>query len=106
MPANQRHCRARRVLAKLRETCNRYNVMLIADEVMSGFGRVGECSAWHKVRPSKMRRIDDLARASRRAHVPLGAVVVNKRREPITLEDICWISGLTYSGHPLAARQA
>ncbi len=86
---------------KLREICNRYNLLLIADEVMSGFGRVGEWFAWQRYGVENAPDLMTLAKGITGAHVPLGAVVVNQRIAGY-FEDHLLESGLTYSGHPLA----
>jgi taurine--2-oxoglutarate transaminase len=86
---------------RVREICNRYGVMLIADEVMSGFGRVGEWFAWQKYGLENAPDIMTLAKGITGAHVPLGAVVVNEKIANY-FEDHMLESGLTYSGHPLA----
>ncbi len=86
---------------RVREICNRYNVLLIADEVMSGFGRVGEWFAWQKYGIENAPDMMTLAKGITGAHVPLGAVVVNQKIADY-FEDHLLESGLTYSGHPLA----
>ena len=83
-----------------RETSER-GVLLIADEVMSGFGRCGEWFAWQRhgleARPDLMT----LAKGLTGAHVPLGAVVLSAEVSR-ALEPQMLMTGLTYSGHPLA----
>ena len=86
---------------KVREICNRYNVLLIADEVMSGFGRVGEWFAWQRYGIENAPDLMTLAKGLTGAHVPLGAVVVNQRVADY-FETHLLDSGLTYSGHPIA----
>jgi taurine---2-oxoglutarate transaminase len=86
---------------RLRAICNRYNILLIADEVMSGFGRVGEWFAWQKYGMENAPDMMTLAKGLTGAHVPLGAVVVNQRVATY-FDDHLLESGLTYSGHPLA----
>jgi taurine--2-oxoglutarate transaminase len=86
---------------KLREICNRYNVLLIADEVMSAFGRVGEWFAWQRYGIENAPDMMTLAKGITGAHVPLGAVVVSQRIADY-FEDHLLESGLTYSGHPIA----
>lgn len=86
---------------RLREICNRYHILLIADEVMSGFGRVGEWFAWQRYGRDNAPDIMTLAKGITGAHMPLGAVVVNQRIADY-FEDHLLESGLTYSGHPLA----
>ena len=86
---------------RIREICYRYNVLLIADEVMSGFGRVGQWFAWQQYGDAGMPDMMTLAKGLTGAHIPLGAVVVSKKvAEPI--EHQMLYTGLTYSGHPLA----
>jgi taurine--2-oxoglutarate transaminase len=84
---------------RLREICDRYGVLLIADEVMSGFGRTGEWFAWQHWggAPDLMA----LAKGLTGAHLPLGAVVAG-RRVAEHFDDHVLASGLTYAGHPLA----
>ncbi|NMC12793.1 MAG: aminotransferase class III-fold pyridoxal phosphate-dependent enzyme [Chloroflexi bacterium] len=83
----------------IREICNKYGILLISDEVMSGWGRTGEWFAvdnW-KVVPDMITT----AKGIPSGYVPLGAVIVS---EPIAnyFEDHMLWCGLTYSGHPLA----
>jgi taurine--2-oxoglutarate transaminase len=86
---------------KLREICDQYHVLLIADEVMSAFGRVGEWFAWQHYGIENAPDMMTLAKGITGAHVPLGAVVVNHRIADY-FEDHLLESGLTYSGHPIA----
>lgn len=84
---------------RVRELCDKYGILLISDEVMSGFGRTGKWFAvdnWGVV-PDIMT----MAKGLTSGYVPLGAVVVS---EPIAqfFEDHMLWAGLTYSGHPLA----
>jgi len=86
-------------LQSIRETCDKYGILLIADEVMVGFGRTGKwfgVDNWDVV-PDIMT----LAKGINSGYVPLGAMVV---REPIAdwVRDKFFAGGLTYSGHPLA----
>jgi taurine--2-oxoglutarate transaminase len=85
---------------KVREICNRYGILLIADEVMSGFGRVGEWFAWQKYGIENAPDIMTLAKGITGAHVPLGAVVVNQQIAAYFDYHVLE-SGLTYSGHPI-----
>jgi taurine--2-oxoglutarate transaminase len=86
-------------LQSIREVCDRHGILLIADEVMAGFGRTGKWFAvdhWDVV-PD----ILTMAKGINSGYVPLGAMAV---REPIAtwLQDKYFAGGLTYSGHPLA----
>jgi taurine--2-oxoglutarate transaminase len=86
-------------LAGVREICDRYGIVYVADEVMAGFGRAGEWFAVDKwgVTPDLIT----FAKGSNSGYVPLGGVIIS---EPIaaTFAERVFPGGLTYSGHPLA----
>ncbi|MGB3906334.1 MAG: aminotransferase class III-fold pyridoxal phosphate-dependent enzyme, partial [Anaerolineae bacterium] len=78
---------------RLREMCDKYGILLISDEVMSGFGRTGEwfgVDNWHVV-PDMMV----VAKGLTSGHVPLGAVVVSQSIAD-HFEDRYLPLGLTY----------
>ncbi len=86
-------------LQSIRETCDKYGILLICDEVMSGFGRTGKwfaCEHWDVV-PDILTG----AKGINSGYVPLGTMTVS---EPIAtwLRDYSFPGGLTYAGHPLA----
>jgi taurine---2-oxoglutarate transaminase len=85
----------------LRAATRASSTWLIADEVMSAFGRCGEWFAWQRygadARPDAMT----LAKGLTGAHVPLGAVVLTAELAR-ALEPQMLMTGLTYCGHPLA----
>ena len=86
-------------LPRIREICDEFGVLLIADEVMTGWGRTGKwfgVDNWDVV-PDMMT----MAKGVTQGYVPLGAVVVNKKIADYLDENMLWC-GLTYSGHPLA----
>lgn len=86
-------------LPGVRELCDRYGILLILDEVMVGFGRVGEwfaCNAFDVV-PDLIT----FAKGVNSGYVPLGGVVISQRVAD-TFADRPYPGGLTYSGHPLA----
>jgi taurine---2-oxoglutarate transaminase len=85
----------------LRGATRARGVYLIADEVMSGFGRCGEWFAWQRYGAANRPDIMTLAKGLTGAHLPLGAVVVSPEVARI-LEGQMLMTGLTYSGHPLA----
>jgi taurine--2-oxoglutarate transaminase len=85
----------------LRETTRARGIYLVADEVMSGFGRCGEWFAWQRYGSAQRPDIMTLAKGLTGAHLPLGAVVVTAEVARI-LEGQTLMTGLTYSGHPLA----
>jgi len=90
---------------RLREETRRRGVYLVADEVMSGFGRCGEWFAWQRHGDAGRPDLMTLAKGLTGAHVPLGAVVLS-REVAARLEHERLQTGLTYSGHPLACAAA
>jgi taurine---2-oxoglutarate transaminase len=85
----------------LREETRKRGVYLIADEVMSGFGRCGEWFAWQRYGAESRPDMMTLAKGLTGAHVPLGAVVLSSE-VAARLEHQMLQTGLTYCGHPLA----
>jgi len=76
-------------------------IPLIADEVMSGFGRCGEWFAWQRHGDGGRPDVITLAKGLTGAMMPLGAVVIS-RDIAARLDDQVLGTGLTYCGHPLA----
>jgi taurine--2-oxoglutarate transaminase len=85
----------------LRAITRERNVLLVADEVMSGFGRCGEWFAWQRHGEAGRPDLMTLAKGLTGAHVPLGAVVLS-HHVAAQLEHEMLYTGLTYCGHPLA----
>ncbi len=85
----------------LRTMTRKAGVYLIADEVMSGFGRCGEWFAWQRYGDDGRPDLMTLAKGLTGAHIPLGAVVLS-REVASRLEHEMLFTGLTYCGHPLA----
>jgi len=85
----------------LREETRRRGVYLIADEVMSGFGRCGEWFAWQRYNEAGRPDLMTLAKGLTGAHIPLGAVVLSADVAE-KLEHQMLDTGLTYCGHPLS----
>jgi taurine--2-oxoglutarate transaminase len=90
-------------LAGVREICDRYGIVYIADEVMSGFGRTGRWFAFqdHGVTPDLVT----FAKGVNSGYVPLGGVILNGAIAA-TFDERYYPGGLTYSGHPLACAAA
>jgi len=93
---------------KVREICDRYGILLIADEVVTGFGRTG-CMLGSRgwgVAPD----IICLAKGISAGYIPLGATVFNQRIadaiENCTDFGSMIMHGYTYSGHPTACAAA
>ncbi len=90
-------------LEGVRALCDRHGILLICDEVMSGFGRTGEWFAvdhW-KVVPD----ILTMAKGLTSAYVPLGAVGI-RRGIADHFTDKVFYGGLTYNSHPLGCATA
>jgi taurine--2-oxoglutarate transaminase len=90
-------------LAGVRELCDRFGIVLIADEVMSGFGRAGK---WFAIEHAGV--VPDLltfAKGVNSGYVPLGGVAISEAIYR-TFADRAYPGGLTYSGHPLACAAA
>lgn len=92
----------------LREICDRHEVLLIADEVITGLGRAGAwfgCRLWDVV-PDMMC----LAKALTSGYFPLGAVMVGEKMEDAFMSDESGAGaiyhGYTYSGHPVGCAAA
>jgi beta-alanine--pyruvate transaminase len=93
-------------LERLRAICSRHGLLLIFDEVITGFGRLGAATAaeYFGVKPD----IITLAKGINNASVPLGAVAVNRPIYDTVVnaanpDSIELFHGYTYSAHPLAA---
>ncbi|NQW37197.1 MAG: aminotransferase class III-fold pyridoxal phosphate-dependent enzyme [Flavobacteriales bacterium] len=90
-------------LKKVRDICDKYGILMIDDEVMSGFGRTGKMFGidHHNVTPDIMC----LAKGLTSGYLPLGAMVVTDtianyfNDKPLSL-------GLTYSAHPVSCAAA
>jgi taurine--2-oxoglutarate transaminase len=85
----------------LRAATRAAKVWLIADEVMSAFGRCGEWFAWQRYGADARPDLMTLAKGLTGAHLPLGAVVLSAGLAR-ALEPQMLMTGLTYCGHPLA----
>jgi taurine--2-oxoglutarate transaminase len=85
----------------LREVTRARGVYLIADEVMSGFGRCGEWFAWQRYGAQGRPDLMTLAKGLTGGHMPLAAVVLSGEVSA-TLEHEMLYTGLTYCGHPLS----
>lgn len=82
--------------AALRKICDTYGILLIADEVMSGFGRTGKWFGvdYHNVVPDLMA----MAKGLTSGYLPLGALMVSDKIAA-AFDDVPLMLGLTYSAH-------
>ena len=87
----------------VRDICDRYGILFIADEVMSGFGRTGRWFAidhWGVV-PDLL----SMAKGLTSVYVPLGAVGMRRKIADHFADKVFW-GGLTYNSHPLGCAAA
>jgi taurine---2-oxoglutarate transaminase len=90
-------------LAGVRALCDKHGIVMIADEVMSGFGRTGEWFAvnhWNVV-PDLLT----MAKGLTSAYVPLGAVGIRRKWADV-FKDRVFSGGLTYNSHPIGCAAA
>lgn len=90
-------------LAGVRAICDKHGIMLVADEVMAGFGR---CGQWFAI--DNWDVVPDLicfAKGVNSGYVPLGGVIISDKIAD-SFRTRQFPGGLTYSGHPLAAAAA
>jgi len=87
-------------LAGVRELCDRYDIVMIIDEVMSGFGRTGHWFSFDAF--DVVPDLITFAKGVNSGYVPVGGVVISDRIASY-FDDRVFPGGLTYSGHPLAA---
>ena len=85
----------------LRRITREQGVALIADEVMSGFGRCGQWFAWQNYGPENAPDIITCAKGLTGAALPLGAVIISAAVYE-KIKDSMLYAGLTYCGHPMS----
>jgi adenosylmethionine-8-amino-7-oxononanoate aminotransferase len=86
----------------VREICDRYEILLCADEVITGFGRVGAwfASERYDIRPDLVT----CAKGLSSAYASIGAVVATDRvMEPFLASSRMYTHGITFGGHPVQA---
>lgn len=86
-------------LQKIRALCDKHGILLIVDEVMSGFGRTGKwfASELHGIVPDMIAT----AKGITAGYLPLGALIVTDKIADHFNDRVLWL-GLTYSAHPVA----
>ncbi len=86
---------------RIREICDQYDVLLVSDEVITGFGRTGKMFGLqhYGVEPDLMQ----FAKSITSGAVPLGGIGMNDEiAETITSSKSPWMHSYTYSGHPVS----
>ncbi len=89
----------------VREICDRYGVLLVSDDVICAFGRLGTWFGGQKF--DYVPDIITCAKGITSGYAPLGAMIVSDRiAEPFQHGDISFVHGFTWSGHPMACAVA
>ncbi len=91
--------------AAIRAVCDRYGILLILDEIMSGMGRTGTVHAWEQegISPD----IQVIAKGMGGGYVPIGGLLVSRRViEGMSRGSGVFVHGHTYQAHPVACAGA
>jgi adenosylmethionine-8-amino-7-oxononanoate aminotransferase len=91
--------------ARVREICDRYGVLLVSDEVICAFGRLGHWfgSERYEYQPD----IVTVAKGLTSGYAPLGAMIATDRLiEPFLAEGASFLHGFTFAGHPVSCAVA
>jgi len=94
-------------LRMLRELCDQHHLLLIADEIITGFGRTGRWFAMEHY--GVQADIMAFAKGVTSGYVQLGGIVVSKRIQDLLAQqplDVRWMHAYTYSAHPTACAVA
>ncbi|MEU4164025.1 aspartate aminotransferase family protein [Actinoplanes sp. NPDC026670] len=90
---------------RVREICDRYDVLLVSDEVICAFGRLGEY--FGADRYGYQPDIITVAKGLTSGYVPLGAMIASERLAEPFLSGTNWFAhGITYGGHPVGSAVA
>ncbi|APH46139.1 aspartate aminotransferase family protein [Microbacterium sp. 1.5R] len=91
--------------ARVREICDRHDVLLVSDEVICAFGRLG-----HTFACTGLGYVPDMitcAKGMTSGYSPIGATVISDRiYEPFSKGDVSFPHGYTFGGHPVSAAVA
>ncbi|HEY0259228.1 MAG TPA: aspartate aminotransferase family protein [Lacisediminihabitans sp.] len=90
---------------RVREICDRHDVLLVADEVITGFGRIGEmfASTAYGFQPDMIT----CAKGMTSGYSPIGATIVSDRiYEPFRHGTTAFYHGYTFGGHPVSSAVA
>jgi adenosylmethionine-8-amino-7-oxononanoate aminotransferase len=91
--------------AKVREICDRYGVLLVSDEVICAFGRLGTIFGCERF--GYQPDLITFAKGVTSGYSPLGGVVVSDRiAEPFVEGDATFTHGITFGGHPVSCAVA
>jgi adenosylmethionine-8-amino-7-oxononanoate aminotransferase len=90
---------------RVREICDQYDVLLVADEVITGFGRIGEmfASITYDFQPDMIT----CAKGMTSGYSPIGATIISDRiYEPFKHGTTAFYHGYTFAGHPVSSAVA
>ena len=90
---------------RIQTICDKYQILLVADEVICGFGRTGKWfgSDYFEIKPDLM----SIAKGLSSGYVPIGGVLLSDEVASVLIEEGGEFNhGFTYSGHPVAAAAA
>jgi adenosylmethionine-8-amino-7-oxononanoate aminotransferase len=91
--------------ARVREICDRHGVLLVSDEVICAFGRLGEY--FGADRYGYQPDIITVAKGLTSGYAPLGAMIASDRLiEPFLVGDRSFVHGFTFAGHPVSCAVA
>ena len=92
-------------LKRVREICDKYDVIMVCDEVITGFGRIGDWFASNRY--GIVPDIITCAKGMTSGYAPMGAMIVNERLyEPFSQGTNSFLHGFTWGGHPMGAAVA
>ena len=90
---------------RVREICDRYDVLMISDEVICAWGRLGHWFGCERF--DYVPDVITVAKGLTSAYAPMGGVIVSDRiAEPFMQGDASFAHGFTFAGHPVAAAVA
>jgi adenosylmethionine-8-amino-7-oxononanoate aminotransferase len=92
-------------MAKVREICDRYGVLMVSDEIICAFGRIGEWFGGHKF--DYVPDIMCIAKGLTSGYAPLGAIIVRDEiADEFMRDDRSFLHGFTFAGHPVSCAVA
>ena len=92
-------------LARVREICDRHGVLMVSDEVICAFGRLGHYFAAERY--GFVPDIITMAKGMTSGYAPIGAIAVSDRLiEPFLKDTTTFLHGITFAGHPVSAAVA
>jgi len=90
---------------RVREICDKYDVLLVSDEVICAFGRIGDYFACNQL--GYVPDMITCAKAMTSGYAPMGATIVSEKiYEPFKKGDTTFYHGYTWAGHPVSAAVA